>query len=91
MADNLIVSFFDSSQKIILVLHCKLRGGTQRKEILMRHLSFSIFIVSSYLAQASKMGSHYHVLLLTECSIKLSGDFCPLTNKMPIVWFETHL
>lgn len=89
-ADN-FVRFFGSSRKIILILHCKLRGGSQRKEILMRRLSFSIFIVSSCLAQASKMGSHYHVLLLTECCVKLSGDFCPLTNKMPTVWFETHL
>lgn len=85
-ADN-FVSFFGSSQKTLLILHCKLGGGSQMKEILMRNFSFSIFILSSYLAQASNMENHYHVLLLTGSS----GDFCPLINKMLVVWFETHL
>jgi len=81
-ADN-FVSFFGSSQKMLLILHYKVRGGSQRKEILMIHLSFSILILSPYLAQASSMESHYHILLLTGSSVKLSGDFCPLMRKIP--------
>lgn len=52
----------------------------------MGHLSFTIFILSSSLAQGKPLSR-----LTAFGSVKLPDYFCPLLKKMPLMWFQTHL